>query len=143
LHLHPFCDWATAVRKAGRKLLIVSLMALYGGVSLLGYGLHELSPAHQHAHANGAPHAHLHSHAGCSHHHHHAHPPVPDRPGWSDAHDCDICHLLDQLRSELPPIVVIDAWQKLETEILAVSAIPTAAGVAGLHVPRGPPALVS
>jgi hypothetical protein len=128
------------VRFSGRKLLILSLLALYGGVSLLGYGLHELSPAHQHAHSTGTPHPH--SHAGCSHHHH-AHPPVPDRAGLSDAHDCDICQLLDQLRSELPQIAAMDSWQLLRTEIPAVLAIQPFKSPAGLPVPRGPPTLVS
>jgi hypothetical protein len=141
LHLHPFCDWAASVRRAGRKLLILSLMALYGSVSLLGYGLHELSPAHQHAHATGTPHAH--SHAGCSHHHHHAYPLIPDRPGLSDAHDCDICQLLHQLRSELPQIVAFDGWQPLQTEIAGVARVQPSRAQAGLHVPRGPPAIVS
>jgi len=141
LHLHPFCDWAASVRLACRKLLILNLMTLYGGVSLLGYGLHELSPAHQHAHASGTQHAH--SRGGCSHHHHHAHWPVPDRPGMSDAHDCDICQLLDQLRSELPQIAEVRGWQPLRAEIPAVFAIQPVKARSGLHVPRGPPAIDS
>jgi hypothetical protein len=140
LHLHLFCDWTASVRRAGRKLLILSLMALYGSVSLLGYGLHELSPAHQHAHASGKPHTH--SHAGCSHQHH-AHPPIPDRPGLSDAHDCDICQLLDQLRSELPQIAAVGDWRPLLAEIPSVSANRPVKAPAGLHVPRGPPAIIS
>lgn len=129
------------MRRAGRKLLILSLMALYGSVSLLGYGLHELSPAHQHAHSTGTPHAH--SHAGCSHHHHHSLPPIPDRPGLSDSHDCDICQLLDQLRSELPQIAAVGDWQPLRADIPSVSANRPVKALGGLHVPRGPPAIAS
>jgi hypothetical protein len=129
------------VRRAGEKLLIFSLLALYGGVALLGYGLHELSPAHQHAHANSTPHEH--SHAGCSHHHHQSPAPIPDLPGWSDSHDCDICQLLDQMRGELPQIASVEVWRPLATDLSAVDVLSPTTEMCGFAAPRGPPAVIS
>lgn len=114
-------------------------MALYGGIAVVGYGLHDLSPAHQHGSATGQ----VHAHATCTHHHSHSHAPVPDRPGWSDAHECDICILLDQLRSDAPQLAAVDHWQPLIAVVAPVPALRISAFPLGLHVPRGPPALAS
>lgn len=127
--------------RIGRKLLTASLLAIYSCIALVGYGLHELSPAHRHGNAPGEVHAH--SHARCTHHHHHSHAPVPERPGCSDAHECDICVFLDQVRSDSLQLVAIDAWQPFVSDIAIVQVLRISEPVLGLYDSRGPPSLIS
>ncbi len=138
------------MRILGRKLLTAGLVALYGGIALLGYGLHELSPVHQHAaignssvghgaigHAAG----HVHSHGKCASHVH-RHAPIPVAPGYSDSHECDVCVFLDQMRSERPQLVSDVVWQHIVADTVIASPRIVSQTVLGLHAPRGPPMLV-
>jgi hypothetical protein len=132
---------ATGMRHIGRQLMTASLLAIYGSIALVGYGLHELSPAHSHGSVAGDIHSH--SHAHCSHHHHHSHAPVPDRPGCSDAQDCDICVFLDQVRSDSLQLVAIDAWQPFVADVAAYGMLRISEPLLGLYDSRGPPVLIS
>lgn len=124
------------MRNLGRKLLTATLTALYGGIALLGYGLHELAPHHHHH-----PAAPAHSHAGCTHAHHHRHAPPPATPGFSDSHECEVCAFLDQHQSDRPQLAVEVAWQPTITAVAAATPQFSPITSIGLAAPRGPPAL--
>lgn len=121
------------MQKTGRKLLTTSLVALYGAVALLGYGLHELAPAHLHHHVE----CHAHAHAGCIHSHGHA--PIQVTPGISDSHECDVCVFLDQIQSERPQFHTQIVWQPTVADVAAAAPRIVSQAVPGLHAPRGPP----
>jgi hypothetical protein len=126
-----------------RKLLTAGLLAIYSGIAVLGYGLHELAPGHHHGpageclahdhghggHGHGACESHSHSHAASS----------PCGESISDSHECEICVFLAQIRSERPTLATEIVWQyqvaavDVETPRILSQAIP------GLHAPRGPP----
>jgi hypothetical protein len=124
------------MRNLGQKLLSFSLLALYGGIALLGHGLHEFAPHH---HADVASHSH--AHPGCSHaHHHHHHAPAPETPGVTDHHDCEVCALLDQHRGEQPSVATEIASQPLVTQAVTITPQTTGVIPLGPTAPRGPPA---
>ncbi len=130
------------MRSTGRKLLTAGLVALYGGISLLGYGLHELAPAHHHAlPAYLADSCHHHDHADRTHHDQHA-TGQPFAAGLCDAHECDICVFLAQIRSERPLVTVPVIWQPCVAGAIITLPAATSQATLGLPVPRGPPALV-
>ncbi|MBL8850918.1 MAG: hypothetical protein JNG89_14665 [Planctomycetaceae bacterium] len=93
-----------------QRLFAWSLLAVYGGIALVGHGGMHLLHGDSHVHANSQvasdahAHGHSHSHDSCCHHHHagaeapagdphsggeHEHP--HDGPGH-DHDDCVICH---------------------------------------------------
>jgi hypothetical protein len=128
-----------------RKLLSHLLVALYGSVAILGYGLHELAPESGHHHHGLAHlgrvcgHGHVHS-EGC----HQEHKPLTAETTKHvyDSDECDVCVFLDQLRSEETQV------QSAEVRHEFVAAVahsepqfhhPTSLG---LHVARGPPAIL-
>jgi hypothetical protein len=130
------------MRSLPRKLLTAGLLALYGGIALLGYGLHDLAPGHVHGAAGECvAHDHDHgdhSHGACeSHSHHHA--AIPTGKSLTSSHECEICIFLQQMRSERPTLTAEFVWQHLfaavtiETPRIVLLAVP------GLHAPRGPP----
>ena len=129
-----------------RKLLTAGLAAYYGGIALLGYGLHELSPAHNHG-ASGTVVTHAHSHSHCvGHSHRHTHAPktpAPGVPGISDSHECEICVFLDQLRGERPQLAVAIHWQHFTVEVVSSTPEDFSQAILGLHSPRGPPGLIA
>jgi hypothetical protein len=144
-----------------QKLATCLLLAVYGGIAVLGHGLHELSPAHHH-HAG-----HEHSAGGgCAHHHHghthshgtahslahHGHSHCDDRDqafasahgSFTDGHGhvCEICDFLDQNRSfqlELPADL---SSQPLTVAVSIATPCIESLTVPGLYSPRGPPALL-
>ena len=125
------------MRSFPRKLLTAGLLALYGGIAVLGYGLHDLAPGHVHG-AAGEHVAHDHDHGACeSHSHHHA--AIPTCKSLTSSHECEICIFLSQMRSERPTFSAEVVWQfqvakvGIETPHILSQAIP------GLHAPRGPP----
>ena len=134
------------------------MLALYTGVTLLGHGLHWLSSEKHHHHGLGmagcATHGPADSHSHCSHHHDATHSPADQACGdqhvgvaasdcVTDAHDCDICTFLLQVRSEPPRV----------TATVIRPHIVTAAPVdwhcfyspisVGSHAARGPPLVLA
>jgi hypothetical protein len=128
------------MQRSIRKLLTAAFTALYGGVAILGYGLHELSPAHSHAHVHAHRSADGLAHAHCGHHHF-AHDPAaqPVAAGWSDAHECEICLLLSQMLSDAPSVVTLDWWQPCVAPAAQLCSESPSGPVLTLHAPRGPP----
>jgi len=125
-----------------RKLLTAGLLAIYGGIAVLGYGLHELAPGHHHGPAGECvAHDHDHDHGDCSDDvcHSHDHAVSPSGKSISDSHECEICVFLDQIRSERPTLAADVVWYYqvaavgVETPHILSQAVP------GLHAPRGPP----
>jgi len=118
------------------------LLSLYGGVALLGYGLHELSAVdhHHHGHtAHAGPHHHHHD-GPCSKHHHHQ--ALADSLAWlGPVHDCPVCEFLDQVRSERPAVIAGVVWQHFVAAVSVTTPRFSAEPILGLHVPRGPPVL--
>jgi hypothetical protein len=129
------------MRFFGRKRLSWVLLALYGSVGVLGYGLHELSAVDHHHHGQVA-------HAGHQHHHHCGHGPCsghdrgPADAGIGSVHDCQVCEFLDQIRSERPAVVTGIVWQQLVAAVSVTAPRFSSEPILGLHVPRGPPTLV-
>jgi hypothetical protein len=107
------------------------LLAAYGSVAVLGYGLHELLPEDA-QHHHGLVTAHQDSGSLT----------VGASIGRGDDHDCDICVFLDQARSMQPQIELAVIYLH---QVAAVTTIdlPLASQTTELsHAPRGPPALV-
>jgi hypothetical protein len=148
------------MRPVYRQLVTVTLLGLYGTISLLGHGLHWLS-AEDHRHIGrqvvrcsdaGADHGHHHHHGHDHHGEHHHHDSAAANEAEDDAtlgvastdcaahcHDCQVCALLLQVRSEQAKLDFKIVWQQV------VSAAPAALQRSyspisvGLHAPRGPP----
>jgi hypothetical protein len=141
------------MRIIGRKLLTAGLVALYGGISLLGYGLHELTPCHHHGpFGQVASHAHCHYHAHGHGDHTHCHdehaelgnaqdqmPAVSDLCG---SHDCDVCVFLAQINCDRPLVAAEVMWQDFVAEAVIVAPRIASQTILGLHIPRGPPTFV-
>jgi hypothetical protein len=129
------------MRRIGRKLLTGGLVALYGGISLLGYGLHELVPGAHHGPCDDVA-SHDHCHGDHAEHHDGRHVPASNAPVLCDSHDCEICAYLAQINSERPSAAARFAWQHFVA--IAENAAPhiTSQTILGLHVPRGPPTIV-
>jgi hypothetical protein len=128
------------MQRSIRKLLVATFTVLYGGVAILGYGLHELSPAHLHGHVHADASGHGHAHSHCGHHHHsHSHVPQSNSAGWSDAHECEICLLLSQTLSDSPSVVAVDWWQPCVAPVLTFGSETPSDPSLTLHAPRGPP----
>jgi hypothetical protein len=135
-----------------QKLATYLLLAIYGGIAVLGHGLHELSTAHHHHHD-------AHEHAadgGCAHHHHgHTHKHTSqsrsdDRAeafasvhgSLSDGHGhaCEICDFLDQNRSFPTDLPVDRASRPLAVAVSIAAPRIESLVIPGLYSPRGPPA---
>ena len=133
------------MRRFGRKLLTVGLVALYGGISLLGYGLHELAPAHHHGSLSQVA-AHDHCHGDHCHgdhaDHDDRHGPATTSATLCDSHECDVCVFLAQMRSERPLVVAGVGWQYFVGDAVIVAPRIASQTILGLHIPRGPPTLV-
>jgi hypothetical protein len=116
------------MRRNPHQLLTGILLAIYGSISLLGYGLHELVPDGAHHHHGLAA---LQQGSG----------PPAVRTGGSvdDDHDCDICVFLDQARSVQPQVQSAIVWHHLvaAVEIVAPRLSPQSTELS--HAPRGPP----
>jgi hypothetical protein len=119
-----------------RKLPNFALLAVYGGVAVLGYGLHELSSVDHHHHGMTAvPCA---AHSG----HHHDHGPAPAGACLGNLHECDVCEFLSQIRSEQPQLYAADVWQHLVAAVTFTVPQSCSQTTLGLHAPRGPPVFV-
>jgi hypothetical protein len=131
------------MRSFPRKLLTAGLLAIYGGIAVLGYGLHDLAPgqvhsaagehvAHDHGHgdhSHGAGDGHSHSHAASS----------PSGKSISDSHECEICIFLSQMRSERPTFSAEVVWQFQVAAVAVETPCIVSQAICGLHAPRGPP----
>lgn len=124
-----------------RKLLTTGLLALYGGIAVLGYALHDLAPGHSHG-ASGECVAHDHSHGAChSHSHNHA-ASSPSGKSISSSHECEICVFLDQIRSERPTSTAEVVWHHHVAAVVVQTPRIISQAIPGLHAPRGPPVFV-
>jgi hypothetical protein len=146
------------MRSTLHKLLTCTLLATYVGISLLGQGLHELTPGHEHHHGFEVVTCTAHTHGDgdcCEHHqhgesgHHDDHDSQPVGPvvaatdGASDSHTCEICEFLVQAVSQPPQIATVPDLHPL----VAVAATPHveiySQAILGLHAARGPPHVVA
>ena len=107
------------MRTNARKLLSHLLVALYGSVSLLGYGLHELAPetGHHHGLARRGIHAITAIQAMST-----SHLQRDSTGSAEDAHDCDVCVFLDQLRSEQPQVHAAVVWHEFVSAVADAQA---------------------
>jgi len=148
------------MRSLTQKLSAWTLLAIYGGVALLGHGLHWLSP-HEHHH-HGLAHV-QHSHAGHSHTHGHGphddhgtcelaqqstgpHPETGVRivsVAAADGHDCDICEFLAQARSQTLKAQPAVVSTRLVSAVASAPQRPYTAISLDSHSPRGPPMIMA
>jgi hypothetical protein len=118
------------MRQFSRKFAAHLMLAAYGGIAVLGYGLHELAPAEVHHHNIQGLAA---ADTG----------PLSVGSGHLDAdHDCDICAFLDQARSEQPQVATGVVWRHLVTTMEVATPLLVLPTAEFLHVPRGPPTLL-
>lgn len=123
-----------------RKLVTHGLLAVYGGIALLGFGLHELSPVDQLHHVAATCSAHAHSH--CAGHSHDA-SRAPAGLALTDAHECEICVFLAHFCSERPQLAAAIDWQQLVAAVAEIAPRCDSPTILGLAAPRGPPVLAS
>lgn len=138
-----------------RILMGWSLLAVYGGLALLGHaGMHALEGSHAHAPADHVAdaHAHSHDHGGC---HHHPHSSVggdtAECPGEQDGHhhhhdgqghdhdNCLICHHFGAKAALIAVAAPLTLASGLEHVACIGCATPPAASRYVLPI-RGPPA---
>jgi hypothetical protein len=119
------------MRRIPHQLVTGVLLAIYGGIAVLGYGLHELVPEDAHHHHGLAA-----QHPGSA--------PTAVRTGGDvdDDHDCDICVFLDQARSIQPQIQSAIVWHQLVAAIELVAPRLASQSTELSHAPRGPPVLI-
>ena len=120
------------MRRIPHQLVTGLLLAIYGGIAVLGYGLHELVPEDAHHHHHGLEVAHQESE------------PLAFRSGGAadDDHDCDICVFLDQARSDRPQVAASIIWQHLIAAIDVVAPRVSSQTTLVSHAPRGPPTFI-
>jgi hypothetical protein len=119
------------MRRLPQTLVTGLLLAIYGGIAVLGYGLHDLAPedAHHHHHRFAA----THQESGS---------PIFRTGSVDDDHDCDICVFLDQARGERPQIATGIIWQHLVAAIEFVVPRVSSQTTLVSHAPRGPPTFI-
>jgi len=149
------------MRFSRSKYLAYALVVLYSGISLLGYGLHLLSPADHHHHhpravrhvADGAhrPHGGR-THDHCSHRDHHGCETEHNSDSYgalsiatskccAHSHACDICLFLDQVKSQQPHMAAAVNWQPIVAAVPRLTQREHTRVVLTLYAPRGPPVL--
>ena len=116
------------MRRIPQRLATGLLLVLYGGISLLGYGLHDLVPEDAHHHHEVSV---EHDVAG----------PPAFTAAADDDHECDICQFLDQARSVPPEIQTAVVWQHLVAALEIAAPRFTSQTAELSHAPRGPPVL--
>jgi hypothetical protein len=120
------------MRRLPHQLVTGLLLAIYGGIAVLGYGLHELVPEDGHHH---------HFALAAGEHADEA-PAFRAGSGIDDDHDCDICVFLDQARSAQPQVQAAIIWQPLVAAVEIEAPRLTSQTKLVSHAPRGPPAFV-
>jgi hypothetical protein len=131
------------MRSAFRQFLTYSLLATYAGISLLGEGLHWLTPDEHHHGASVVVSttrldAHDASDTVASSEKHFA-----ATRGIADDHDCEICEFLAQAVSQPPQIADAANFDVLIVEVTCASPTFYSPIILGLHAPRGPPKLLA
>jgi hypothetical protein len=142
-----------------RRLIGLSLLAVYGGLALLGHaGMHALhGDDHHHAHGVvvvGHAHGHTHGHSGCSHHHGPKTSTQSTDPQSGEQHEhrhdgpahdhdnCVICHHFAAPAFLFAPAALLNLALSLE-QVTYVS-VRSIAGDDGYVLPiRGPPIAAS
>lgn len=128
------------------KILGPTLLVTYAGISLLGQGLHFLTPDDHHHHAVGVAECNLHEHdhgaCGPSH--------EQSQHGYGSStdlvaadHNCDICEFLAQAKSQTPQIASPPDLHAVVAELPIHADEFSSPIILGLHAPRGPPQLLT
>lgn len=127
------------MRRTFRNLLTCSLLATYAGISLLGYGLHWLTPDGNHHHDLCG--------VACTEHadHDHTHANTSLTIGGcvADSHTCEICEFLAHAISQPPQIATTpDLPVRVADHPCQPQGLhsPT---ILGIHAARGPPQLLA
>jgi hypothetical protein len=149
----------TVMRRNGSKLLTSVILAIYGGISLLGHGLHWLLPEEGHHHGLHVVACSSHRHEldhDCDHHHHaHQHHHGPSESGddggnsreqtvqsnecGTHSHLCEICNFLSQARGERTQLAAAVDWQPLADAVVSRPEQSYKLTSLSQHAPRGPP----
>jgi hypothetical protein len=147
------------MKSAVRKILSLALLAAYGGIALLGQGLHVLAPHAGHHHGlevircsiHGDEHFHDHHDAECDHDHGPAGPAEVEHGGGlvvtssecaAESHLCEICAFLFQLRSDRSVLTAAVDWQPVAVAAVSLPQRSYTPTIVGPHAPRGPPVLI-
>ena len=147
------------MRSQYRKILTCSLLATYAGISLLGQGLHLLTPHDGHHHGFEVVHCTTHGHAHEAHccageehsrdGHHGDHDQsaagrfVVADGSISDSHACEICEFLFQAVSQPPQIAATPDLHILVADVSCPHKSLYSLTIVGLHSARGPPQLLA
>jgi hypothetical protein len=143
-----------------RQIVTILLIAAYGGISILGHGLHWLAAhdGHHHGleivrcsiHGDGHHHAHAHDH-GSQHCDSHKTPTVGSRNDdalcltaggcIAHSHQCEFCAFLTLASGNRPTLIEIALGQHLVGSAALAEQLPYVSTRLGWHPPRGPPSL--
>jgi hypothetical protein len=128
-----------------RQLVTCLLVAVYGGVSVLGEALHLLSPHDGHHHGFEV----VHCKGQSASHEHDSHHGLGDNDGTTvvashegecDSHLCSVCTLLFQARSAAPQLPTeIFVWQHAVAAAMCPPQQSYIAVILGPHSARAPP----
>jgi hypothetical protein len=143
-----------------RQIVAIVVIAAYGGISILGHGLHWLAveEGHHHGlevvrcsvHGDEPHHAHTHNSGSghCSSH------KTPSCEGDDDAtlfvtaggciahsHQCQICAFLALVSGSRPSMSEIATGQQAIGSTALVAQLTYFSSLPGWHTPRGPPSL--
>jgi hypothetical protein len=145
--------------RATRNIVAFALIAAYGGISLLGHGLHWLVPENGHHHGHEIVRCAVH---GSEHHHGHAHhadescpqhgatlcetqhdesPSVTAGDYIAHSHNCEICAFLALASGERPQICALFIAQHVAGSVPLSEQLAHSSATFGWHSPRGPPCL--
>jgi hypothetical protein len=142
-----------------RQVVAIVLIAAYGGISILGHGLHLLAVEdcyHQglevvRCSVHGAGHHHGHTHDDgsehCGSHNTPSSESEDDTLGVTaggcvaHSHQCEICAFLALVTGSRPNISEIAIGQQVIGSTLLVEQLSNLTALPGPHTPRGPPAI--
>lgn len=134
------------MRSTLHKLLTCSLLATYVGISLLGQGLHLLTPEDEHHHYGShvaAAAVHTHSDECCDDHDSESAALITVAAGSAaDSHSCEICEFLFQAVGEAPQVAVVPDLHPLVAPTFTPHVEIYSQAILGLHAARGPPQLL-
>jgi hypothetical protein len=147
-----------AMRSTIRHCLTWSMLAAYACISLLGHGLHWLSPDDGHHHGPNivscATHGHSHD-AHCVYHEHRdgseygtsndlpsvAGSVVKSTHCLASSHVCEICAFLAMACGDRPRISELIVWRNVVSSTTLVEQLSCSSPTRSPHSPRGPPCL--
>ncbi len=132
-----------AMRRTLHKLLTYTLLATYAGISLLGQGLHWLTPDDCHHHGLSVVACTAHDHDHCVHREIEAQSsarPILIASGRiPDSHTCEICEFLIQAVSQPPQVDATPDLHVLIADLPCDAQGLYSPTILGLHAARGPP----